>query len=77
MHTHTHTHTHAHAHTHTQALPYLETAEKHNQEEYIGNWLLLGKTHLQLKNKVEAKKWLTKVMEHGGSNKEVSCCGRI
>ena len=57
-----------------QALTHFEAAEKLNDEgvEFLQNWLLLGKTHLQLKNKPEAKKWLTKVTESGESSPEVT-----
>ena len=52
-------------------MSHFEAAEKLNYEGFIQNWLLLGKTHLKLKNKPEAKKWLTKVTKSGDSSQHL------
>lgn len=49
--------------TYEEALAHFETAEKTKPGFYISNRLMLAKTHLQLKNRQEAKHWLDKTLE--------------
>jgi len=47
-----------------------------NPDFYAPNWLYLGKCHMQLGHKEEARKWLKKAADHQGDvpdDKEVSC----
>ena len=37
---------------------------------YSRNWLYIGKCYYKLKNKAEAKVWLTKAAEQTGENQE-------
>ena len=53
-----------------QALKYFQEAEETVPGFFPGNWLYLAKTHYQLSNKPEAKKWVTKVLDHKVVNKE-------
>lgn len=46
-----------------EALPYFEAAEKAEPGFYCTNWLYLGKTHLKLGHKEEARQWLQKTLE--------------
>lgn len=58
-----------------QALSHFEAAESVKAGFFSHNWLFLGKTHYQLSNREEARRWLTKVVElekEGPEHKEVS-----
>ncbi|XP_062500938.1 regulator of microtubule dynamics protein 1-like isoform X2 [Corticium candelabrum] len=50
--------------TYEEALKHFELAEKNNPDFYCDNKLMLGKTHLRLGHKQEAKQWLTKTVAY-------------
>ena len=45
-------------------MVHFEAAESLNTDKFFMNWLYLGKTHYALGDKQEAKKWVSKVVEH-------------
>jgi tetratricopeptide (TPR) repeat protein len=49
--------------TFEEALEYFERAETNEPGFYCDNQLMLGKTHLKLGHREEAKQWLIKTIE--------------
>jgi tetratricopeptide (TPR) repeat protein len=53
-----------------EALKHFLHAEEVNPGFYVGNMVSLGKTYLKMKNKPEAKVWLTKATEYSTQNEK-------
>jgi len=53
-----------------EALKYFLKAEDVNSGFYVGTYVSLGKTYLKMKNKEDAKKWLTKAVNYKSENEK-------
>lgn len=62
-----------------EAISYFQASEETNSRHFTPNSLFLGKCHMELNNKAEAKRWFTKVIEEDSDpsdpdHKEVTLC---